>query len=60
MLFRLSPLADILFPSYPVTELCRVLRAAYPSGDGSIAILRTLPKSRCVRWRCRCGATVGR
>jgi hypothetical protein len=29
--------------AYPVTELCRVLRAAYAAGDASVAILRSMP-----------------
>jgi len=30
-------------PPYLVTEICCALQAAYPAGDGSVAILRSMP-----------------
>jgi hypothetical protein len=39
-----------MLPPYLVTEICSALRATYPAGGGSAAILRSmLAKSRRVR-----------
>ena len=37
-------------PPYLVTETYRALRTAYPGGDGSVAILRSMPPNNRVRW----------
>jgi hypothetical protein len=39
------------FASYLVIAICCALQAAYPAGDGSVAILCSIPpNSRRVRW----------
>jgi len=49
-LFQPSFQTLIPLPLYLVTEICSALRAAYPAGGGSAAILRSmLAKSRRVR-----------
>lgn len=42
------------FAPYLVTEICCALQAAYPAGDGSVAILRSMPPNNC-RVRCDTG-----
>jgi hypothetical protein len=49
--FRPSYQTLIPLPPYLVTEICCALQAAYPAGNGSVAILRSMPlNNRRVRW----------
>ena len=41
--FHSIPQTRFPLPPYLVTEICCALQAAYPVGDGSVAILRSMP-----------------
>jgi hypothetical protein len=47
--FRPSYQTLIPLPPYPVTEFYCALRAAYPAGDGSIAILHSILQKETTR-----------
>ena len=46
-----QPISQTLLPPHRFTETCSAPQAAYPAGDGSVTILRSMPpNNRRVRW----------